>query len=640
VLLAGAVVATQLDGGAVATASPGVQSVRATPFEVAPQDIAFVNFTAQGVSVYQTRVTEACPVVAIDCTTATIDPNPVLRLKGGNAGSRGLAVNSRKGQLAVVAANDSGSDSISVIRLPAYRRPNTPLSSPTTRPSSGSSGSSPATDPPSRPEGSSTPSGGETTSSEPPEPSGKPGRTATPDATASPTPDAESPGPTSPTDAPRTQRPGRSPKPQATPGSPDPTPDASEDVSTTPGTEPGTKGVTPDPSLSSPAAVEVALSIAEDVRLAGAAPAWSAEGDMLAFSAMPADLGEGPDVYLWRVGDEKASRLTTDHRSYFASWVDGRVVMSRIVPSDAADADADPDASTVAAPVAQTVVVDIASREERIAKGPAVWLPAVDPAARVAVAWVGRLRREGRSVAPAAGGLYLVRWSLIDPFAPQPDPEPPNGPGQSGPPATGEPERSASPDGTAAPDGIAEPRTSPVPSEPTSTRTPRVRKPRSSAVPGQEPPASSEPNRGPLESASPESTSPEPAASGTAAPEAILQPVEPQRDEAADPVLDWVIRWSGDSTTVGYWIADAPRSNWGRLSIRQITLQDGEFALESVLGPNLARRAFSMGSDRVAWVAPSEVSTEGELRVRTWDAHGFGDLRIHTLDSGGGVPAF
>jgi hypothetical protein len=583
------------------------------------------------VSVYQTRVTEACPVVAIDCTTATIDPNPVLRLKGGNAGSRGLAVNSRKGQLAVVAANDSGSDSISVIRLPAYRPPNGALGSPPTKPSSGSSGSSPATDQPSRPEGSGTPSGGETTSSEPPEPSGKPGRTATPDATASPTRDAETPEPTTPTDAPRTQRPGRSPKPQSTPPSPDPTPDASDDASTTPGTEPG-KGVTPDPNLSSPAAVEVALSIAEDVRLAGAAPAWSADGDMLAFSAMPADLGEGPDVYLWRVGDEKASRLTTDHRSYFASWVDGRVVMSRIVPDDAADADS----STVAAPVAQTVVVDIASREARTAKGPAVWLPAVDPAARVAVAWVGRLRREGRSVAPAAGGLYLIRWSLIDPFAPKPDPEaqraaPPDG--------TTAPDDATTPDGTAAPDGTTEPRTSPQ-TEPTSTRTPRGRKPRTSGVPGQEPPASSQPNRGATESASPESTPPEPAASGTAVEEAILQPVEPLRDEAADPVLDWVIRWSGDSTTIGYWIADAPRSNWGRLSIRHITLQEGEFTLESVLGPNLARRAFSMGSDRVAWVAPSEVSTEGELRVRTWDAHGFGDLRIHTLDSGGGVPAF
>jgi negative regulator of sigma E activity len=611
VLLAGAVVATQLDGGGFATPSTGTRTVRATPFDVAPQDIAFVNFTSQGVSVYQTQVREACPVAVIDCTSATIDPKPVLSLKGGNAGSRGLAVNSRSGRLAVVAGNESGSDSISVVSLPPYEPPEI-ASSPTPKPSSDSSGSEVAT---------ASPAVGRPTT--PPTP-GKPDRTPSVDATPRPTADAAATDAATPTNPPPTKAPNKTDKPDATPTPGDSPPDASSppdrtpqtEPSTEPSTEPGTKGASPDPSLASPPAAEVALSIAEDVRLAGAAPAWSADGEMLAFSAMPADLSTGPDVYLWRAGDAKASRVTSDHRSYFASWIAGRVVISRVVAAAETDAD-----STETAPSIETVVLDLASGEQRIADGPVLWLPALDPAARVALAWVGRLRTDGSTISPAAGGLYLIDWTAIDPFAAEPGDEPVASPDPSEAPATEVPEPSSSPAATRRPRG------SQTPALPLSTRTPGSRKA----------PASPEPSDEANPTAEPVASAP---ASAPAVTKVILQPVEPQRDEALDPVLDWVVRWSTDSTTVGYWVADAPRSNWGRLSIRHITLADGRFALESVLGPNLARRAFSMGSDRVAWVSPSEDSSDGELRIRTWDAHGFGDLRIHTLDTGGGVPAF
>ena len=62
------------------------------------------------------------------------------------------------------------------------------------------------------------------------------------------------------------------------------------------------------------------VSILDDVHSAGAPPAWSRNGEVLAFSAMPADGSHGPDVYTWRQGDDVAQPLTEDHASYFASW--------------------------------------------------------------------------------------------------------------------------------------------------------------------------------------------------------------------------------------------------------------------------------------------------------------------------------
>ncbi|MBA3851487.1 MAG: hypothetical protein H0X59_03865, partial [Chloroflexi bacterium] len=56
--------------------------------------------------------------------------------------------------------------------------------------------------------------------------------------------------------------------------------------------------------------------------------------------------------------------------------------------------------------------------------------------------------------------------------------------------------------------------------------------------------------------------------------------------------------------------------------------------------PTLARRSFTLGRDRVAWVAPSEERADGELRLRTWGSPGFGSLRIRQFDVSTGLPAF
>lgn len=604
VLLAGAVVATQLQSNVVPPTAPGTGIVRATPFDVTPQDMSVFDFTGHGVAVYQTRVTEACPPPQIDCTSVELPTNPVIQISNGSDSSTGLAVNSRSGHLALVTGGDEGAETVSIVSLPPYQN-NDGSAAATPEPT----GSGQGTGGP-RPAGSGTPA------TNPPQSTDTPAPTATPKPTPIHTPSARptatGSGPTqTPVIQPTTPRPPRSNRPTPVPNQPSPT------VAPSGSSAPGTELPTPSPSDASPSPVdtdstgtaapdEAAMAIAVGVRLVGAAPEWNTEGDTLAFSAVPADLSTGPDVYLWRVGDDQAVRLTQDHRSYFASWAVDRIVISRL-PADHAG-----DTAAGTRPVdALTVVVDLATGQQRVANGPSLWLPTVDPLGRYAVAWVGRLRTDGRQVTPRAGGLYFVDWTTVDPFD--------KGAGAGTPDATPTPAAS-----TKAPRGASP--------SPVASRVPHHRRSSPSPDPASTPPATSTP--------APTSTATPTVAATTAGSSTVVQAVDPQRDETADPVLDWVVRWSADGSTVGIWVADSPGANWGRLAVTQVSLQDDNFTRDEVLGSNLARRAFSMGTDRVAWIAPSDSSTDGDLRIRTWDARGVGDLRIHSVDAGDGVPSF
>ena len=53
----------------------------------------------------------------------------------------------------------------------------------------------------------------------------------------------------------------------------------------------------------------------------------------------------------------------------------------------------------------------------------------------------------------------------------------------------------------------------------------------------------------------------------------------------------------------------------------------------------LARRGFSLGQNRVAWVGPSEDNIDGELRIRTWGSDGVGGLRLKAPGQEEVVPA-
>ena len=407
---------------------------------------------------------------------------------------------------------------------------------------------------------------------------------------------------------------------------------------------------------------------------------------MLAFSAMPADGSTGPDVYLWRDGQAKAQRLTSDHRSYFASWDGSRIVLSRAGLPGAAPA------SRVS-----TLVLDPSTGEQRTVRTVPMWLPAVDPRGRLAVAWMGSLSVTAAGVTLKSGGLYLVDWRSIDPFrqaSPGPGTAGP-GPSDSGTPGagtvpseSGPPSQTTAPAETATPGGTGTPGSSTTPSDaaPTDAATPgdsvasngagqgagdsmgdvnsvvdagsiavmptatiaspnlrpaltggarhATRAHSGSAALTRHPPVRPTPTPTRKPSPSP-STSPSP----SSITDPVLEAVEPNRDEAADPVLDWIVRWSQDGTAFGYWVADVPEASWGQLTVLRVSPGNG-ITGNPVLGPTLARRGFSMGADRVAWIAAAAQGTDGELRIGSWDSHGYGSLRITSIDAQDGVPAF
>jgi len=296
--------------------------------------------------------------------------------------------------------------------------------------------------------------------------------------------------------------------------------------------------VDPSPSIAeSPPASAVpgltVLSILENVHSAGAPPAWSRDGEVLAFSAMPADGSHGPDVYVWQAGDGQARAITTDHASFFASWSGRRIVASRVNQTPGKSDSAD----------VLTVVIDPASLEERRVRGPKMWLPVVDPQRAHAIAWHGRLDLTGTMPTVVEGALYIIDWAALDPFSDEVD--------------------------------------HPV-------------------QPGDD-----------------------------------LVALDPARDPVARPVIDWHVRWSEDGRVLGVWeaAADAAGASWGGLRLLVFDPEAGRLSSdEPLVKLTLAKRGFSLGVDRVAYVAPSQDGTAGELRVRTWGTDGVGDLLIETLD--------
>ena len=159
----------------------------------------------------------------------------------------------------------------------------------------------------------------------------------------------------------------------------------------------------------------------------GGDAAYSPDGEWLAFSARPSQGSDGPDVYVWHVGDPKARPATTDHGSVFSAWVDDQILASRADRDAVAqDAAASADASAAQArPV--SFLIDPDSGKEHDLKGFSAWRPVVDSSGRWVVYWTGSLVFDpvARTWIPADGRLVIDRWDSVgeDPSAsanPQP----------------------------------------------------------------------------------------------------------------------------------------------------------------------------------------------------------------------------
>jgi hypothetical protein len=580
-------ITNQMPSAVTPPATPGTADVvRPTPFTVPAEALAFLGSGAEGLTVYRTRVDRVCPAAAIDCVDYRASAPAIVRLPRTLQPSN-LALSPNGGRLAIQGRELGGEDVIAVVVMPddeLARQPGrsgpgsaaTPGAEPmpTTRPSF-----SPMTEGPSATASASA--------------SGAPTATVTPSARETP---AASSAPLS-----------ASPSPDGT--------DAS---------------AAPDPGRASPLAselpAEAMLAILDEVRSVGAPAAWSGDGSALAFSAMPADLSRGPDVYIWRPGDERAQPLTTDHGSYFASWAGTRIVVSRVVPVA-------PGATEGTEPVVTTVVIDPLTGEERTTDaGAGLWLPAVNSLGTKLVAWHGSLGWAGNEVEPRAGALYVADWAEVDPFsAPAGQQTPP--PDSSVAPAGGEEEGTNDEEAVAPEDPESvepaddeEPAAESPAAEPVASEAPNGAKHELRAADAE---AGHEPVDEPVEDRSPED-----------APALRLVPVEAGRDPTDQPVQDWQTRWSPDGNVLAVWVADVPGASWGQLTVMALDPSTGTLDDDQpFLATSLARRAFTLGSNRVAWVAPADGEPQGELRIRTWGPDGFGDLRLRPQPLHEVVPA-
>jgi Putative zinc-finger/WD40-like Beta Propeller Repeat len=212
----------------------------------------------------------------------------------------------------------------------------------------------------------------------------------TADPTADPT--GSPPPTTGPTDTPT---PSDSPTepPTATPTATAP--------DTTPSAPTGSEGPTETPTLTPIPTQLATIAIVSGVTVVGQSAAYSPDGSWFAFTARPSDGSTGPDIYVWRVGEPKATPLTTDHASVFASWLGSRVLGSR------------PTAGVVdgAEVAAQSFFIDPESGKETPIAG-SDWRPVVDRNGTWAVAWTGtvRLAADGVTTVPATGELVLGRF--------------------------------------------------------------------------------------------------------------------------------------------------------------------------------------------------------------------------------------
>jgi hypothetical protein len=327
----------------------------------------------------------------------------------------------------------------------------------------------------------------------------------------------------------------------------------------------------------------VTTPIIESVVLVGPPPAYSTDGQWVAFSARPSDGAQGPDIYVWHVGDAKARPLTTDHSSVFSAWDVDEILGSAVLPAGT--------------PALETRAVTIVPAESPAAESPAAGSPAAE--------------------SPAAGSVEPSATPV---------------PSASGSPAvsTG----SATPDTTPSP-VVA----SPLPGvtvgsfllDPsTGMQTPITR-------PAVWRPVVDPTNRTVVFWTGEQALDP---ATNTWSPtngqlvaadwQALIGPGEvtatPLPGSAGlSGVTSWDVRWDPLGRHLAVWIADPTDPSVGRLSLFEVN-EDGSVG-ETLLADIAALPGLSLSSDRLAWASPPGQNGQGStLSVYAWSADGGGSV--------------
>jgi anti-sigma factor RsiW len=166
-------------------------------------------------------------------------------------------------------------------------------------------------------------------------------------------------------------------------------------------------GPSPTPSVTVTPSPDGSIEIAHDVVLVGQSAAYSASGDWFAFTARPVDGSAGPDIFAWKVGEARATRVTNDQRSIFGSWSGDVMVGSTVVPTandDGASPRTDLEPASFLLDPATATLTDLPQTGK-------AWRPAVGPRGRLAVYWTGTVRTTSvPGFAPDAGRLVLGDW--------------------------------------------------------------------------------------------------------------------------------------------------------------------------------------------------------------------------------------
>jgi hypothetical protein len=415
------------------------------------------------------------------------------------------------------------------------------------------------------------------------------------------------------------------------PGDP-PTSEPTEGPDIFPTRPPDPNGPSAAPSITPPpgqvTAIAASQPILTDAVATGATAAWSRDGTTLAFSAMSADRSQGSDVYVWRPGDEQAHPITDDHTSLFASWSGPRIVVSRI----------DAEASTAGDLIAQTVVVDPASGDARPVDLERSWLPSVDPTGSFVIYWRGRLAELADVATPVDGRLYVADWTSLDPWPTR------DGAEEPARPADGPPEDGTSPSEAA----------SPAPAEgdspataPDSVAAGAADEPSAETVdPDEAADAAEAPSKasdGTLADDAAASPSDDPGATeaprSSLLPEASAEPFVMERPRAiSGQTRDWIVRWSADGHAYAVWTAEPGSKLRGSLVVHSAPSADAPTGV-TLVDRVRASRAFGLGDQRVAWVAPL-AGGGGELWVSVWGERGQGSVMLRRLESMEAVPSY
>jgi hypothetical protein len=184
-------------------------------------------------------------------------------------------------------------------------------------------------------------------------------------------------------------------------------------------TAPPSPGATPAGSLApTPVPTPVgAHSIAEGVAVVGETR-YSADGKWLAFSAQPLDGSTGPDLYVWNGTDPTAVAVTTDHATYFSSWLGDTILASRLPGAEGRSTPTTgpspvaPPTDAARFPIFErhpvSFVFDPATGASTDLSTADVWLPTVDPTGRFMTYWSGSV-----IAGPAKSGLRLGTGHLV-----------------------------------------------------------------------------------------------------------------------------------------------------------------------------------------------------------------------------------